>query len=160
MMTRLFSYDIRPASPKDLEAVEALLQIEHLPVEGVREQFRNFLVAEGTYSPRVPAAPIGAIGLELYGTSALVRSAVVDSAWRGRGVGGALVDKAIAAARARGVGALYLLTTTAEPFFSVLGFRVVSRDDVPADVKQSVEFVSACPASATVMLRQIAEART
>lgn len=157
MVTRLFTYDIRAARPEDIDAVEALLRDEHLPVEGIREQFGNFLVAEGTYSQRVPAAPIGAIGLELYGTSALVRSAVVDSAWRGRGVGGALVDKAIAAARARGVGALYLLTTTAEPFFSTLGFRVVSRDEVPAHVKQSVEFVSACPASATVMSRRIDE---
>ena len=155
MATRLFTYDIRPAHAGDLEAVEALLHDERLPTDGVREQFGSFLVAEGTYSPRVPAAPIAAIGLEQYGTSALLRSAVVDSAWRGRGVGRALVDAAIDAARARGVTALYLLTTTAEDFFSARGFRTITRDDVPDPVKQSVEFVSACPASATVMMRRI-----
>lgn len=155
MTTRLFTYDVRSARADDLETVEALLQDAHLPTDGVREQFENFLVAEGTYSQRVPAAPIGAIGLEQYGDAALVRSAVVDSAWRGRGVGHALVDAATDAARARGVTALYLLTTTAEQFFSALGFRTIARDDVPAPVKQSVEFISACPTSATVMVRRM-----
>jgi amino-acid N-acetyltransferase len=155
MTTRLFTYDIRPARPDDLEAVEALLRDERLPTDGVREGFDAFLVAEGTYSPRVAATPIGAIGLEHYAADALLRSAVVDSAWRGRGVGHALVDAAAEAARTRGATALYLLTTTAEPFFSALGFRAITRDDVPAAVKQSVEFVSACPASATVMMRRI-----
>jgi amino-acid N-acetyltransferase len=155
MTSRLFTYDIRAARADDLEAVEALLQDERLPTDGVREQFANFLVAEGTYSQRVPAAPIGAIGLEHYGPAALVRSAVVDSAWRGRGVGHALVDAAAGAARGRGATELYLLTTTAEPFFSALGFRTITRDEVPSPVRQSVEFVSACPASATVMMRRI-----
>ena len=158
MTTRAFTYDVRPARADDLDAVEALLRDERLPVDGVREQFANFLVAEGTYSQRIPPAPIGAIGLEHYGTSALVRSAVVDSAWRGRGVGHALVSAATDAARSRGATALYLLTTTAEPFFSALGFRTITRNDVPDPVKQSVEFVSACPASATVMMRRIAQA--
>lgn len=155
MTTRLFTYDIRAARAEDLDAVEALLREAHLPTDGVREQFGNFLLAEGTYSQRVAAAPIGAIGLEQYGASALLRSAVVDSAWRGRGVGHALADAAVHAARAGGATTLYLLTTTAEPFFSSIGFRVISRDEVPSPVKQSVEFVSACPASATVMMRRI-----
>jgi amino-acid N-acetyltransferase len=154
-MPREFTYDVRPACGDDLEAVEALLRAERLPTDGVEAQFASFLVAEGTYSPRVPAAPIGAIGLEHYENSALVRSAVVDSAWRGRGVGHALVDAATDAARARGASALYLLTTTAEGFFSSLGFRTITRNEVPDAVKQSVEFVSACPASATVMVRRI-----
>jgi len=155
MTTRLFTYDIRAARGEDIEAVEALLQEANLPIDGVREQFGNFLLAEGTYSQRVAAAPIGAIGLEHYGTSALVRSAVVDSAWRGRGVGHALVDAALRAARARGATSLYLLTTTAESFFSSIGFHTIARDEVPSPVTQSVEFVSACPASATVMMRRI-----
>lgn len=158
MTTRRFSYDIRPARADDLEAVESLLRDEHLPTDGVREQFENFLVAHGTYSQRVPASPIGAVGLEHYGASALVRSAVVDSAWRGQGVGHALVDAAVEAARARGAAELYLLTTTAEAFFSALGFRTIARDDVPEPVRQSVEFVSACPSSATVMTRRVERA--
>ena len=156
MHTRLFTYTVRPAGDDDLEAVEAMLGDEALPLEGVREQFRNFLVADGTYSQRVPASPVGAIGMEHYGDAALLRSAVVDPAWRGRGMGRALVDAAIQAARANGVHELYLLTTTAETFFSAMGFRIVSRREVPETVRKSVEFVSACPDPATIMARSIA----
>ena len=156
MHTRLFTYTVRPARDDDLEAVETMLGDERLPLEGLREQFRNFLVAEGTYSQRVPALPIGAIGLEHYGDTALLRSAVVDSAWRGRGVGRALVDAAVQEARAKGVRELYLLTTTAEAFFSAMAFRIVARAEVPESVRQSVEFVSACPDSATAMAQSIA----
>ena len=155
MTTRRFTYDIRPARASDLDAVEDLLREERLPTDGVRELFANFLVAEGTYSSRVPVAPVGAIGLEHYGTAALLRSAVVDPAWRGQGLGHALVDAATDAARARGATEMYLLTTTAEPFFAALGFRIIGRDDVPDSVRQSVEFVRACPSSATVMARRI-----
>lgn len=156
MHTRLFTYTVRPARDDDLEAVEAMLGDERLPLAGVREQFRDFLVAEGTYSQRVPASPIGAIGLERYADAALLRSAVVDSAWRGRGVGRALVDAAVQAASAKGVRELYLLTTTAEAFFSAMGFRIVARSEVPESVRHSIEFVSACPDSATAMARSVA----
>lgn len=158
MPTRLFTYTVRPARADDLEAVETMLGDERLPLAGVREQFGDFLVAEGTYSQRVPASPIGAIGIEHYGEAALLRSAVVDSAWRGRGVGRALVDAAVQAATAKSVRELYLLTTTAEAFFSAMGFRIVARSAVPEAVRQSVEFVSACPDSATAMARSIADA--
>lgn|SRR5512146_319777 len=158
MHTRLFTYTVRAARDDDFDAVETMLGDERLPLDGVREQFNHFLVAEGTYSQRLPASPIGAIGLEHYGDAALLRSAVVDSAWRGRGVGRALVDAAIDAATARGARELYLLTTTAEAFFTSLGFRIISRSEVPEAVRRSVEFVSACPDSATVMTRSVASA--
>ena len=34
-------------------------------------------------------------------------------------------------------------------------FTRITRDDVPADVRQSVEFTTACPASALVMRRAL-----
>jgi amino-acid N-acetyltransferase len=51
--------------------------------------------------------------------------------------------------------AVFLLTTTAEQFFPRLGFEPISRADVPESVQASVEFQSACPASATVMRKQL-----
>jgi N-acetylglutamate synthase-like GNAT family acetyltransferase len=57
----------------------------------------------------------------------------------------------IGEAEAKGLGGLDLLTTTAERYFPGFGFRAVSRADVPADVRETEEFRSACPASAAVM---------
>jgi amino-acid N-acetyltransferase len=54
---------------------------------------------------------------------------------------------------------VFLLTTTAERFFPKFGFEQIARDEVPASVKASVEFRSACCASAIVMRKQLAPAR-
>jgi amino-acid N-acetyltransferase len=62
----------------------------------------------------------------------------------------------ISDAEARGIRALYLLTTTAERYFPGFGFREIARDEVPTDVRETAEFQSACPASATVMCRMCA----
>ena len=59
----------------------------------------------------------------------------------------ALLDHASQA----GVSTVVLLTTTAARFFPRFGFSVVNREDVPAAVYASAEFLGACPASATVM---------
>jgi amino-acid N-acetyltransferase len=56
---------------------------------------------------------------------------------------------ALTIAREHHVDAVFLLTTTAEQFFPKFGFERISRADVPASVQASVEFQSACPASAT-----------
>jgi amino-acid N-acetyltransferase len=47
--------------------------------------------------------------------------------------------------------ALYLLTTTAEDYFAQRGISRMQREHVPETVKQSREFVDACPASAVAM---------
>jgi len=81
----------------------------------------------------------------------LLRSVAVADDWRSHGVGRALVTRVISDAEARGLRGLYLLTTTAERYFPSFGFRPVSRDEVPDDVRATSEFQGACPASATVM---------
>ena len=53
------------------------------------------------------------------------------------------------------LSAVYLLTTTAERFFPRFGFEQITRADVPATVQESVEFKSACPASAIVMRKHL-----
>jgi len=141
-------YAIRPARRDDFAAVGALLRGDSLPVDGVPPDLQAFLVAES--DGRV----VGAIGLELYGQDALLRSAVVDAASRGTGLGAALVAGIIAEAGRRGVTTLWLLTTTADRWFPRFGFVMVTRDVVPDAVKASREFQGACPASAHVMRRQ------
>jgi amino-acid N-acetyltransferase len=95
------------------------------------------------------------VGLELYGESALLRSAAVEESWRGSGVGRVLVERALDLARGRGIEDVYLLTTTAEYYFPKFGFVCVRRDEVAQGVRSSVEFQTACPASATVMCKHL-----
>jgi amino-acid N-acetyltransferase len=99
---------------------------------------------------------VGAIGLEAYGAEGLLRSAAVDPAARGAGLGAALVERVLVHARERGVRSVYLLTTTAERYFPRFGFERITRETVTGAVKDSVEFREACPASAVVMRRVLA----
>ena len=70
------------------------------------------------------------------------------------GLGRRLTAAALDIASASGTTTVYLLTTTAEAFFHQLGFERVAREAVPDAVRASVEFTSACPASAAVMRKQ------
>jgi amino-acid N-acetyltransferase len=144
---------VRPAVPTDLSAVERLLVESDLPLDGVRDAFATFVVAESGDDV------IGVAGLEPCGDDALLRSVAVHSAWRSHGIGRALVTRVISDAEARGLRALYLLTTTAERYFPGFGFSTVARSDVPEAVRETAEFRGACPASATVMCRACTPAR-
>jgi len=142
--------EVRPAVAADLAAVERLLVASGLPLDGVRDALPAFVVAEAG------GDIVGVAGLEICCDDALLRSVAVADAWRSRGVGRALVARVISDAEARGMHALYLLTTTAERYFPSFGFRQIARDEVPDEVRATVEFQSACPDSATVMCRQCA----
>lgn len=142
--------ELRAATTADLAKIEALLTASGLPLDGVREALPNFIVAEHEDDL------VGVAGLEVCCDNALLRSVAVADGWRSHGVGRALVTRLIADAESRGVRALYLLTTTAEQYFPSFGFRKLSRDQVPEDVRATIEFQSACPDSATVMCRDCA----
>jgi len=136
---------IERATASDLAAMEALLAANQLPTAGLKDSIGTALVA------RVGSRTIGCAALEVYPSGVLLRSVAVDDAWRGRGIGHQLTSAGLELARNLGVEAAYLLTTTACDFFPRFGFARVERADVPDDVKQSVEFGSACPTSALVM---------
>ncbi|MEX2180365.1 MAG: arsenic resistance N-acetyltransferase ArsN2 [Gemmatimonadaceae bacterium] len=141
---------VRAATPADLPAVEQLLTASDLPLAGVKECLENFVVAESA------GELVGVAGLEICCDDALLRSVAVHPEWRSKGVGRAVVSRAIAEAESRGLRALYLLTTTAEHYFPTFGFQKIAREAVPADVRATEEFTTACPASATVMERRLA----
>jgi len=144
-MTRFAPYLIRPAAAADLGAVSALLTADALPVEGVAEHFQSFLVAE------LEGDILGAMGLELYGETALLRSAVVAPGRRKSGIGSLLFTKVLALARAEGVRRLLLLTNSAGPYFANKGFRAIDAASVTGPVTGSVEFSGACPSHALCM---------
>lgn len=142
---------IRGATKSDLSAVENLLAASKLPIDGVRDNFSSFVVADDD------GAIAGAIGLEKYGSVALLRSAVVAPEHRGSGVGRRLVEQLLERAEEAGIDELYLLTTTAEEYFPRFGFTRTTREAVPDAVKSSAEFRGACPDTAVVMSRPIGE---
>jgi N-acetylglutamate synthase-like GNAT family acetyltransferase len=140
---------LRPARSSDLPAIEQLLTDAGLPLAGVAEGLETFTVAESE------TELVGVAGLEVCCDNALLRSVAVIPEWRSRGLGRTLVTHVIADAGARGLHSLYLLTTSAERYFPSFGFRPITRDEVPADVRETEEFRTACPASATVMARTL-----
>ena len=140
---------IEPALREDFASVVSLLERHGLPVAGADAMGDDVVVA------RVDGRIVGAAGLELYADGALLRSVVVDASAQGQGLGQRLTDAALARARAKGVSNVFLLTTTADGFFPRFGFERIRREDVPESVRQSVEFRSACPASAVVMRAEV-----
>jgi amino-acid N-acetyltransferase len=149
MMTAV---SIARARMSDYETVKALLEREHLPLDGLSQHLENALVA------RAGNRIVGCSALEVYPEGALLRSVAVDAEYRGNGVGGDLTRAAVELATRRLVPAIYLLTTTAERFFPKFGFEVVDRADVPVTVQASAEFTHACPSSAIVMRKFLTSA--
>lgn len=138
-------------SPKPpLAAAVALLRAAELPTEDLTAAHCEHFFYTGT-----PDAPSGMVGLELFGDVALLRSLVVAADRRGHGEGSALLDHAETFARAQGVRVLFLLTTTAEPFFLKHGFARASREDAPAAIRATREFAGICPASSAFMTRPL-----
>lgn len=143
---------VAPARREDEAAVRALLRSCGLPDEDVGLHLAAFLVAchESTL--------VATIGLEILpGHLGLLRSLAVAPSWRGLGLGTSLCGALIAEARKRGVRDLWLLTTSAERYFTGLGFASVARTECPRDVQNTIEFSRLCPATAICMRRHIAD---
>jgi len=139
-------YEILPAQGVDWPAIREVVTSGGLPLDGLEQHLATTIVA------RDGGGILGCAALELYGGDALLRSVAVASKRRRSGVGLALTAAAIQLAHRHGVRTLWLLTETAVEFSPRFGFEVTSRGAVPASVRTSVEFTSACPESATVMM--------
>lgn len=144
------SIRIEAAHAGDIEAVLVLLAENGLPEASLRQHTGTLLVA------RQGDEVVGSAGLELYEDGALLRSVVVAPGLRGTRLGHALTEAALALAAERGVRQVFLLTTTAERYFPRFGFTETTRDAVPAGVRRSNEFTTACPASAHVLVKTLA----
>lgn len=141
---------LAPAVPADVPALAALLSAAGLPDRDFEPHLATFQVWREGREIR------GAVGLEVHGPDALLRSLVVSPGQRGRGAGRILVAAAVELARSRGVRRLFLLTTTAAGFFARLGFTPCARGEVPPAIAATAEFTELCPASSACLTAAIA----
>ncbi|MFW9814246.1 MAG: GNAT family N-acetyltransferase, partial [Candidatus Thorarchaeota archaeon] len=122
-----------------------------LPPDEIELHMENFLIIRHPEAVAGPESLIGSVGLEIYEDSALLRSLAVHPDFQGKGLGSRLVDSIIDFAKGKDIHRLFLLTDTAEKFFEKRGWVVVTRDKIPEDMKQSVEFTTLCTSSPSMM---------
>ena len=139
---------IDSARSSDLPAIRWLLEYERLPASDLDEpSLERFLVV------RNGGSVVAAVGLEIFGAAALLRSLVVDPQLRGEGLGIQLTKAAEALTHRSGVESIYLLTTTADEFFSARGYRIVDRSEAPAVIQATTQFSALCPSTAILMVK-------
>ena len=138
------------AQPGDIPHVKQLLAACELPYEDIKPaHLQHFLVV------RHQTNLVGVIGLELLGSFALLRSLAVQTDFRGQKIASQLTQQAEAYARAHKIKSLYLLTTTAEGFFTKQGYHTMDRNAVPVVVRETTEFRSICPSTAKCMVKYL-----
>ena len=138
-----------PIGDANMESLAAALRAEDLPTDDLQEGGKRFFCFQGS------GRDIGYAGLELCGPDALLRSIVTSPDARGAGHGRDIVSWLAAYAATRGVRRLYLLTKTAEGFFTKQGFTPVPREAAPDAIRKTREFASLCPATAVLMSREV-----
>jgi amino-acid N-acetyltransferase len=140
---------IRAASSSDLDAIVELARSAGLLELGIAEALGGFSVATKD------GAVVGACGVEPCGEVGLLRTLAVDAAYRGLGLGRALVEATLERARAEREREVFLLTTTAPAFFARLGFDVSPREGAPRAIRETWEFARGCPETAVLMRRAL-----
>ena len=131
----------------DLQQVQDLLRSNKLPYQDIQLD-GNILISYHDGDGKM----IGSGGLEFYNSYALLRSVAVDEKQRGKSFGKYIVGDLLDRARGNSMKSVFLLTETAHDFFLQRGFVDTSRDRVPVEIKESSEFKSVCPVSATCMV--------
>lgn len=140
---------LRQATPQSIDRVVDLLRANELPHADVRAKTDRFVL--GYAGGNLVA--VG--GLEQRGHHGLLRSVVVKEAERGRGFGAALCSGIEDRAAGSEIRSLYLLTTTAAPFFRAIGYREIPRGTVPEGIRSTTEFEEYCPDSATCLRKDL-----
>jgi amino-acid N-acetyltransferase len=146
---------IRKALETDFREIVQILKLNNLPTAGIQQHIHQFLVREIKSNNSTQSYIEGCVGLELYGKNALLRSLAVHPQYQNQGIGSKLLYSIIQNAKLMEIKDLFLFTTTAEGYFKKHNFSSVSRDDVPIDIKESLEISNACPSTAICMNRKL-----
>lgn len=130
--------------------VKRILKECRLPVSDIAPgHLKNFFASSDS------AGMFGVVGLEVYGKVALLRSLAVLPRGRGAGAGGRLLEQAEKHAFAQAVETIYLLTTTADKFFSKRGYSSMPRDLAPPEIQGTAEFSTLCPSNSIFMAKRL-----
>lgn len=135
-------------SAEQLAEITRLLTICELPTSDISSS--NSILFFGLHSE---GKLIGMIGLEIYGSVALLRSLAVAPEQRKHSLGISLVKFSEAYAAQQGIESMYLLTATAEKFFAKLGYSSASREDAPSSIKATSQFSGLCPSTSSFMCK-------
>lgn len=141
--------EIEPARGSD-PALRALLHDAGLPTDDLEEAGRTFFMASQDGSV------CGSSGFEVAGHDVLLRSIAVIGGYRGHGVGREITLDILERAHRGGAVRAYLLTTSAASFFESLGFSRIERRNAPEAILQTRQATSICPASAVLMVKDLA----
>ncbi len=142
-------YNLVRGQEDHLQEVLSLLEEVNLRTEGVEKSFHDFLLISDE------SGVIGCVGLEVYGSVALLRSLAVRPRLQKKGYGGALLDAVLEDAAKRGIAEVYLLTSTAESFYRLRGFQIVDRSIAPDAISNTQEFLELCPSGSALMLKRL-----
>lgn len=136
---------LRRASAEDIGWIFDLLKSVDLPVDDLASALPFMYV--GYYDE----SKVGIGGVEVVGEYGLLRSVATVPELRGRGFGIPFCRALVQMTREKKLSSLYLLTTSAENFFTKLGFVKVERSEAPKEIAATTEFSSLCPDSAVCM---------
>ena len=125
-------FDIREALAEDAAAIRGLLEACGLGRDSILAPGTRYWLAEDRLR-----AVVGVVGVEYGDGAALLRSAGVRPDVRGRGLGGELVRRALAATAADGLEAVYLFSTDAGSYWQRQGFYEVPVPELTAALPRS-----------------------
>jgi len=134
---------LRKRLPSDQAQVLRLLAAAGLPPDGLDRTEGWVLEMDDTL--------IGHIAIEPTHDALVIRSLVVDSSHRGKGLGESLMAEAEAAATGR---ILVLKTETVGPWMERRGYRLATLDEVPASVRTTTQFSGSLCSGTPVYLKE------
>jgi len=140
---------IRQVTDEDYSDVVNLLEMNNLPLEGVKEHFKHFFIIKENLEI------LGCIGLEVYEPDGLIRSVSVSKNAQKQGVGHELVTNIEKYASKLKLIDLYLLTDSAPDFFKKFGYNIIERDSIVSGITNSIEFTQVCADKGVLMKKRI-----
>ncbi len=98
---------------------------------------------------------IACVGVETYGENGLLRSLAVTTGSREKQIGRRLCEYIESHCLQHGVKRLFLLTETADGYFTKLGYKIWQRDGAPAEIRGTTQFSDLCPSSSKFMMKNL-----